>query len=175
MDESEKWKRKPRRDPSNPPRSNLPSIADNQKQQPTLWQLKGDMDELFDSFFERGFEPHIFRPFGRFARFPSIDLLDEGKSLVLRAQVPGFLKEDLEALVRDDSVTIIGRHRARGEENREGYYSREIMESDFQRSLALPVKVKPKEAIAKYLNGMLEIRIPKSNAQIRGEKRLKII
>lgn len=97
-----------------------------------------------------------------------MDVIDRENEVVLRAEVPGLNKEDLEVSVSDTSVTIRGELK-RAEETGE-YYYREMSFGAFSRTVGLPAAVDAKQATVRLKNGILEMTMPKTEA----EKRHKI-
>src|SRR5688572_26777047 len=85
-----------------------------------------EMDRLFESFFPRGW----MRPFRTewptwpemmpAARVPQVDVLDRDADILVRAEIPGVKKEDLDVSLTDDSVTIRGSARREEEEEEKG-------------------------------------------------------
>ena len=92
---------------------------------------------------------------------PKVDIIDKGKKLVVRAEVPGFNKDDIDVQVTDNSVTLRGTMKQESKKEEGDYFQSETRQSSFARSLALPAEVDSKNAKAKFRNGMLVIRLPK--------------
>jgi len=72
------------------------------------------------------------------------------------------LTQDVEITVTEDVLTIKGQAKQMEEEKGKNYYRRELRYGAFSRSLALPGGVQGDQAKASYRNGILEIRVPKS-------------
>lgn len=122
-----------------------------------LDSLQGDMNRLFDRFFEG-------RPGdgGRRGRWiPAMDLTETDDSLVLRADLPGMSEDDVNIEVKDGVLTVSGERKAEQEEKREGYHRIERAFGSFSRSLSLPEGVDPDKVEANFDNGVLEVRVPK--------------
>jgi HSP20 family protein len=68
----------------------------------------------------------------------------------------------VEITVADDTLTIKGEARSEQEDKRRNYYRRELRYGAFLRSVALPSGVEGDKARASYKNGILEVRVPKS-------------
>ena len=92
---------------------------------------------------------------------PKVDVIDRDREIVLRAEVPGVSKDDLEITMTDDSVTIRGtaRHEEKKEEG--DYYYCETSRGEFSRSVTLPAHVDGSKAQATYKDGILELTLPK--------------
>ncbi|MDH4189170.1 MAG: Hsp20/alpha crystallin family protein, partial [Betaproteobacteria bacterium] len=103
-------------------------------------------------------------------RIPRMDVLDGEDSVVIRAEVPGVEKKDLEISVNDTSVTIKGKIMREAKEEKADYYRCEIGGGEFIRSLGLPCAVDASKASAHLKDGMLELTLPK----IEKAKRLRV-
>ena len=123
----------------------------------------GDVDRMFDEFFNRrwlrpvGWE----RPIGELVSMPSIDVIDRDDEVVVRAEVPGYKKEDIEISVSDSSLTIKGEMKTEEKEEKGDYYRCEISQGSFSRVIALPSEVDDSKAKASMKDGMLELTLPK--------------
>jgi len=124
----------------------------------------GDVDRLFDDFFGRGW----LRPFGMgrplagmAALAPSVDVIDREDEVVVRAEVPGFKKEDIDISVSGTMLTIKGDTKTEEKEEKGDYYRCEITRGAFSRTLALPAEVDDSKAKAAIEDGMLELTLPK--------------
>jgi len=94
-------------------------------------------------------------------RVPNIDVIDRDDQIVLRAEVPGIDKNDLEVTVSDNSVTIKGQTKREEKEEKGNYYRCEMSRGAFSRTVALPDFVNSSDAIAKFKDGVLELTMPK--------------
>ena len=120
-----------------------------------LDSLQGDMNRLFDRFFEgRGGN-------GNRRWIPAMDLVETEDHLVLRGDLPGVREDDVEIEIKDNVLTVSGERRAEGEEKSQGFYRVERSFGSFSRSLTLPRGVDADSIEAKFDNGVLEVRIPK--------------
>jgi HSP20 family protein len=104
---------------------------------------------------------------------PTLDVLHEDGDLLIRAELPGVKREDVEITLHERVLTISGERRA--EEHREGsgYYVRERRHGSFRRSLVLPHDVEEGEISARFEDGVLEVRVPGGAAE-RAPKRIQI-
>ena len=122
-----------------------------------LASLRESMDKLFEEFFSR-------RPRGAAvtAWQPAVELYETDTEVVVRAELPGVDPKDVDITVTEDTLTIKGEARTEQEEKGRNYYRRELRYGSFLRTLALPEEVQGDKARATYRNGILEIRVPKS-------------
>lgn len=92
---------------------------------------------------------------------PEIDIEDASGEYVLSAAVPGLQRQDLKVRVWARGVTITGERRYRSE--RGGLRRRaEQAYGRFERTLRLPLELKPEGAKAEYKDGLLKVRLPKA-------------
>jgi HSP20 family protein len=91
-----------------------------------------------------------------------LDVQSDGDEYVITAQVPGFKAEDLQIEILDDVLTLKAEIEQDEVEKRGGYLLREIHRGSFSRSLRLPEPTDSSKAEAKIEDGLLTVRIPKS-------------
>lgn len=125
--------------------------------------LFSDMERMFEDVFNgRWLQPFGWqRPFGAIASVPSVDVIDRDDEVVVRAEVPGYKKEDIEISVSDSTLTIKGETKAEEKEEKGDYYRCEISHSAFSRTVVLPAEVDDAKAKASMKDGMLELTLPK--------------
>ncbi len=92
--------------------------------------------------------------------FP-IDVSETENEIIVRADLPGFSKEEVSVNVTENSVTIEAKHKEKREEREERYYVMERKFGTVRRVITLPSEVEPEEARAKMKDGVLEIILPK--------------
>ena len=124
----------------------------------------GEIDRLFDDFFGRrwmrpfGWE----RPFADFSEFgPNVDVIDRDDEVVVRAEVPGCRKEDIEVSVSGNLLTLSGTTDHEEKEEKGNYYRAEIARGAFSRAVTLPAEVDDSKAKASMRDGLLELTLPK--------------
>ena len=138
-----------------------------------------EMERLFEQFMGGGW----MRPFGREnplwsemaramdIRVPSVDVIDREEEVVVRAEIPGVEKENLEVSLSEDRLTIKGTARQEKEEKEEGEYTRrEMSRGSFTRVVTLPANVDGENAKASFKDGVLEMTLPK----LKPSKRTRI-
>lgn len=119
--------------------------------------LQGDVNRLFDSFFGRRADAAA----GARRWVPAMDLVETDDSLVLRADLPGVKREQIEIEVKDGVLTVSGERRSESEDRREGYHRVERSFGRFSRSLGLPKGVSADSVSASFEDGVLEVTMPK--------------
>jgi HSP20 family protein len=91
---------------------------------------------------------------------PRIEVLQNNGQLMVRADLPGLTKDDVNVELMDDMLTISGERKEEKEEKREGFYRSERSYGSFYREIPLPEGAKTEEAAATFRNGVLEITMP---------------
>lgn len=93
---------------------------------------------------------------------PSIDIFEEGGNVVIKAEVPGIKRDELEITLTEDTVCIAGHKKSEEKVKRENFYRVERSFGSFTRRLRLPAPVLTDKAKASFRDGVLEIVIPKA-------------
>jgi HSP20 family protein len=139
-----------------------------------------EMDRLFGDFSVDGNLTSGFgRELGRLADLegsmwlPQVEAFERDGKLIVRADLPGLTKDDINVEITDDAIKIRGERRQEKEENDEGYYRSERSYGSFYREIPLPSGVNRDEANASFSNGVLEITMPATERQT-GSRRIVI-
>jgi HSP20 family protein len=129
-----------------------------------LGPLRREVDKVFDDFFtgwpslprrRRGEEEAEFIE-------PAIEVAETDEAVVVKAQVPGIQKDQLEVEITADGLTLKGEVKEEKEEKKKNYHHREIRYGAFLRTVSFPVAVENEKAKATLKDGVLQITIPKS-------------
>ena len=128
-----------------------------------------EMDRLFDNYMSRGWlSPFRFHKplFNDKAdafegKAPCVDVIDNEKEIVIKAELPGVEKKDLDITVTKNSVSIKGTTRHEEKEEKADYYHCEISRGSYQRTITLPTEVHEDKAKAKFKDGVLMLTLPK--------------
>jgi len=129
-----------------------------------VWQAFDDTFARFRSDFEDILFPANLAKTFSFVpevRVPVVDLKDGEKEYTLKAEMPGFKKEDIEIEVQDNSVAITGTAGWKYDEKGQLYICKERACKTFYRRIELPEEVKIHEVKADLVEGVLEITLPK--------------
>jgi HSP20 family protein len=100
-------------------------------------------------------------------RMPSVDVVDRNDDVLVRVEVPGMDKNDLDISLTDNVLSVKGKVREEKEEKGGEYYRREISGTAFARSVGLPVAVVAAKTTAVLKDGILEVVLPKVEASKR--------
>ena len=141
-----------------------------------LYGLKKDMEKLFEDAFE---------PFGRRrwltgvtdqdgSIVPNVDMIDKKNEIVIKVQLPGVEKDDVDLTITKDSVTIRGEIKQEEEEKKKNYYCSECTYGSFLRTKPLSTEIDTAKAKASFKNGMLKLILPKHEEVKTKEIKLKV-
>jgi len=148
-------------------------IKRNQNNQ-SVQNFRNDFDNLFDNFFNDfslGFPENgnlvetAFRP--------KINVSETDKEYQIDADLPGVKKEDINVEYVDNTLTIRAERKEENEEKNKNYHKLESFFGTFSRSIKLPRSVDYDKVEAKYDNGILKIKLPKSEKE-RNKNKIQV-
>jgi HSP20 family protein len=125
---------------------------------PAFAGVQRDLDRLFDEFFRRP----LVRRGEDGVRTPSVDIAETADEVLVTAEVPGIDREQLEVEVTPESLSLRAERRAESEEEGTSFRRRERVWGRYERTVPLPAEVLSDKAEAKLEDGVLRIRIPKT-------------
>jgi HSP20 family protein len=126
-----------------------------------LGQLTGVRDEL-NRLFGSSFG-EFARPSDLFGMWtPALDLYEGKEEFVVRAELPGMKKEDIEITLHEGALSVSGERKSEVYPEESEAHRRERFFGRFQRTLELPKPVKAQEVKANYKDGILTITLPKT-------------
>ncbi len=127
----------------------------------TMWRPFEDMERFMDDFM-RGWPMWQRMPAEGMTWVPNIEMFDKQDSIVVRAELPGLKRDDINISVTGNILTISGERKTDSSIKGEEYYRSELPYGKFSRSITLPVPVDADKINATFENGILEITLPKS-------------
>jgi HSP20 family protein len=113
-------------------------------------RLRRQMDDVFGRI-----------SLGAGAGFPAMNIYDQGEEVLVAVQAPGVKKEDFQVELRENNLTVTGRRNA-PEYSDANVLREECDYGEFKRSLRIPAKVQHDKIEANLKNGILLVRLPKS-------------
>lgn len=102
------------------------------------------------------------------------EVFEDDKRVVVRLELPGMDKEDIDIEIRDDRLVVSGEKRFAREGSEGRWRVMQCAYGSFRRVIALPCKVRDAEAHASYRNGVLRIELPKLEPATPKGRRLKV-
>ncbi|MCK6618696.1 MAG: Hsp20/alpha crystallin family protein [Cyclobacteriaceae bacterium] len=116
----------------------------------------------FSNLIDRFFNDTLTRSGGSAYSFvPRVDIMENDKAYQLHVAVPGMNKEDFKIDLNENYMTISGERKFTQEKNENNFHSIETQYGTFSRSFSLPENINSAKISAKYVNGILEITVPK--------------
>lgn len=94
-------------------------------------------------------------------RIPKVDIIDNEKDMLIRAELPGVDKKDLDISITNNTVTIKAKTSYEKKEEKADYYRSEIALGLYTRTIGLPADVDIDQVKSTFKNGVLELTIPK--------------
>lgn len=133
--------------------------------------------QLMDEFFREEFpDRYLLTPeMTEVNWIPTLDLLDEGDHYLVRAEVPGVKKEELDVVLKDNILTIKGESRKEVKEEKKNYHRQEISYGRFMRTVQLPGEVNSQQVEASLKEGILSLKLPKLRPEVPKESKIKIV
>jgi HSP20 family protein len=124
--------------------------------------LRTEMDRLFDSFLREPFGGFDW-PSGWSGKWsPAVDVSEDDKEVVVRAELPGIDPKDLDVSVVGNQITLRGEKRESTERQEKGFRQTETRYGSFHRTISLPEEVDTEKVDAQYANGVLTLRLAKT-------------
>lgn len=137
-----------------------------------------EMERMFKDLFQQRFFAPSWMPRIEFPDFTdvatSVDMFEEGDALVIKAEIPGMKKEEISIDFNGDAVTISGEKKTEEKTERKDYYRLERSFGSFSRKLHLPLEIQVEKATAAFKDGVLEIRMPKSDAAKKKTRKISV-
>jgi HSP20 family protein len=128
-----------------------------------------EMDRFFDDVMSRGWMwpfrmdmpawDDLMKPLA--GKAPRVDVINRENEVLVRAEIPGMEKKDLEVSMTNNTVTIKGETRHEEKKEEGDYVRREISSGSFCRTVTLPGDVDGTKAKAAFKDGVLELTVPK--------------
>ena len=128
--------------------------------------LLGEVERTMEQFLPRRWWPEA----EEYEVAPAVDVYETDDEVVVKAELPGTKKEDVEVTATEDRVLISGKSTTTEEVEEDNYYRREMRYGSFRRSVALPHAIDPEAVSAKFADGVLEVRAPKAVEAAEGNK-----
>jgi HSP20 family protein len=135
------------------------------------------LQQRLNRLFEETFRPFVFlgeEPMSIAAWSPSCDIYETDNEIVVKAEIPGVKKEDVKVSLQDGLLTISGERKFEEETKKENYLRVERGYGSFTRSFTLPSSVDAKKIGAEFKDGMLEVKLQKSEEAKPKEVEIKV-
>lgn len=133
------------------------------------------MENMFHNMWDKNVRnekfPDLFS-YGSLTNMPKMDVVDRDKEIFVKAELPGFDKDDLDISIANNQLVIKAKTSHEEKEEKGDYLRQEISKSEIYRSVLLPGDVEDDNIKSSYKDGVLELTIPKQEKSQR--KQIKI-
>ena len=127
----------------------------------STWPTLGRLTDLRDEI-DRFFEAPIARTSDFLGWTPAFDVYEEKDNFIVKAELPGMKREDINVSLQDGNLIISGERKSETKSEDAEVYRAERYFGKFQRSVALPTLVAADKVKAQYKDGVLTVTLPKS-------------
>ena len=144
-------------------------LTDEKRMAPLTHSLEEVFEDLYPRRWMETFEPFGWRwPMGvDFEKSFRLDVIDREKELIIRGELPGVEKDDIEVTVIGDRLMIEAERKFEEEDKKDAFYRHEVGFGKLTRTIPLPVEVSAESVKAELKDGILEIALPKAEAAER--------
>ena len=127
-----------------------------------MYKMQQEMDKIFEKFHQRMMQEDIFKTYSSaFPASPAIDLQDKGDNYLLKADIPGSSKSEINVTTKDGILTIEAKSKKEEKEEKDGFIKHERYQGVYMRSISLPQDADSDKLESDYKDGTLTITIPK--------------
>jgi len=105
---------------------------------------------------------------------PPVDIYQTEDEVVVKAQLPGVSKDEVEVSVQDDTLTIRAEAKREEEVDEDGCFRREIQYGTCVRTVPLPANVDEEQVTATLTDGLLEVHAKKADKPEEGGRKVEI-
>jgi len=134
-----------------------------------LLDIREEMDRLFEDFFSESLKR---RTDGFWS--PRVDISERDDEILLTAELPGVSRDDIKVTLQDNVLTLKGEKREERERKDKKHHVLERAYGSFQRSFTLPACVETDKITASYKDGLLKIRLPKTEEAKAKEIKIEV-
>ena len=120
--------------------------------------LRREMDRLFEDFSHGSGGLRFWER----AAEPAVEVSDTAEAVVVKVQVPGVNKDDIQLTITENTLTVKEETKEESKKERKNYHRQEFRYGAFVRTIALPAPVHAEKATAQLKDGVLEVTMPKS-------------
>ena len=137
------------------------------------------MNRMFEEFWGRPSRRRLLPSGERGAvvpaeyREPFIDVIETDKEVIATAEMPGLEKQDIKLNLTEDRLEISAETKHEEKKEEKGYVYRERRSGSYYRAISLPSPVDPDKSKASYKNGVLEIKMPKTEVKRKTPLRIE--
>jgi len=135
-----------------------------------IWSTLDEMERWMEESVHRPFQFDFgFRPISRLLHdlrgegelTPTVDIYTAGNEVVVKAELPGMKREEINVRIVDNELLLFGEKRSEERVEEKDYIRVERSYGTFRRTLRLPEGVVTDKTRASFKDGVLEVRMPR--------------
>jgi HSP20 family protein len=130
----------------------------------SLATLRTEVDRLFNTFLRDPLSAFDWPLAGQREWLPAVDVSESDKEVTIRAEVPGIDPKDIEVSVSGNQLTLSGEKKETSEREGRDFHRVESHYGMFHRVVELPGNVDAEHVEAEYANGVLTVKLNKTQA-----------
>ena len=144
----------------------------------TKWDPFGELDDVFGRR-GRGFGWPLWRkmdfsPFDEESWSPRVDISETDDQVMIKAEMPGVKRDEVKVSVEDNTLIIHGERKEEKKEEGRRFHRLECRYGSFERRFSLPTNVDQKNIDASFENGILTLKLVKTEAAARQQIEVKV-
>ena len=139
-----------------------------------LEEMRRNLDKLFGEYGEPVVRQHTISKGAPASLIPSMDIFEREGEIVIRADLPGIDKDQIDLSITKDTLTLKAEAKKEEEIRSENYYMQERSYGTYIRTVQLPQDIDSAKAKASFNNGMLEMIFPKKEEARTAEIKVDI-
>ena len=140
----------------------------------TFFALHREMNRMFDDFFRESALSSFGEGRGLEVFSPVVDVQEDEKVVVVKAELPGMDEKDIEVSLTDGGLAIKGEKKAEKEQKGRNYWQREASYGAFRRVIPLPEGLNTDKVDARFKNGILTVTVARLEEAGAKEKKIAI-
>ena len=139
-----------------------------------LEEMRRNLDKLFGEYGEPVVRQHTISKGAPASLIPSMDIFEREGEIVIRADLPGIDKDQIDLSITKDTLTLKAEAKKEEEIRSENYYMQERSYGTYIRTVQLPQDIDSAKAKASFNNGVLEMIFPKKEEARTAEIKVDI-
>ncbi len=139
-----------------------------------LEEMRRNLDKLFGEYGEPTVRQHLMSKGAPASLTPSIDIFERKGEIVIKTDLPGIEKDQIDLSITKDTLTLRAETRKEEDIRQEDYYVQERSCGTYIRTVQLPQDIDSAKAKASFKNGVLEIIFPKKEEAKAAEIKVDI-
>jgi len=139
-------------------------------------EFENKVENMFQRFWHNSFNhdniPDLFSH-GSLSDIPKMDVIDRDKEILVKAELPGIDKKDLEVSITNNQLVIKAKTCHEEKQEKGDFLKQEISKSEIYRSVLLPADVDEENVKTSFKNGVLKLTIQKMEKSHRRRIEIK--